>query len=85
MKKIGKYTPGEMKIVEPQLMLSERWAIKYNERAKTKTIYWYEIKPQLVRLFEPYVGWGCRLDCFNNMESFDTWLDYLKTLTPNTK
>lgn len=85
MKKIGKYTPEEMKIIEPQLMYSERWAIKYNERAKTQTVYWYDIKPKLCRMFDSYVGWGCRLHCLNTREAYDVWLEHLMKLTPNTK
>ena len=85
MRKIGKYTPEEMKIVEPQLAYSERRAMIYNERAKTETIYWHDIKPRLVRSFDTYVGWGCRLDCFNSREAYDTWIQHLMKLTPNTK
>lgn len=85
MKKIGKYTPDEMKVIEPQLMYSERRAIAYNERAKTEKIYWHEIKPSLVRSFDMYVGWGCRLHCLNTREAYDVWIEHLIKLTPNTK
>jgi hypothetical protein len=83
--KVGKYTPEEMVAIDPGLKYSENLAIRFNKQAATKTIYWYEIYPKLRRCFDVHVGYCARSRYLATSEAYDTWIEYLQRLTPNTK